>query len=143
MRRDDLATGRISVFVETNRFKPEDPQYNAARGVQLPVATADTGKLTQAAERAVDDLWRPGFSYKKAGVMFLDLVRTAEVQPGLFDLPDSPAKLCLMRAVDDTNRSYGRDTITYAASGRERAWKLRSAHHSPRYTTNWNELLRV
>jgi DNA polymerase V len=48
-----------------------------------------------------------------------------------------------MRAVDALNRRFGRDTVTYAASGIRRAWKLRSAFLSPRYTTSWDELLRV
>ncbi|MDP9095535.1 MAG: DUF4113 domain-containing protein [Pseudomonadota bacterium] len=41
------------------------------------------------------------------------------------------------------NARYGRDTVSFARSGRQRAWKLRSEHLSPRYTTSWEELLRV
>jgi DNA polymerase V len=48
----------------------------------------------------------------------------------------------MMRTVDSLNARYGRDTVTYAASGR-RAWKLRSDQLSPRYTTDWGELLSV
>jgi DNA polymerase V len=47
MRRQRLATARLSVFVETNTFRPDDPQHCASRGIELPVATGDTGKLTQ------------------------------------------------------------------------------------------------
>jgi DNA polymerase V len=42
IRRQNLATGHIAVFVETNRFKPTDPQYNVTRAIRLPVASADT-----------------------------------------------------------------------------------------------------
>ena len=143
MRRQSLATARLSVFVETNSFKPDDPQYHASRGIELPVATADTGKLTGAAMRALAALWRPGFRYKKAGVMFVDLVRAADVQGGLFDRPDTPATQRLMRAVDSVNGRHGRYTISFASSGRHRAWKLRSEQLSLRYTTSWKELLRV
>ena len=48
-----------------------------------------------------------------------------------------------MRTLDSLNARYGRDTVTYAASGRRRAWKLRSDQLSPRYTTDWEELLSV
>ncbi len=143
MRRQRLATARLSVFVETNTFKPHEPQHCASRGVELPVATADTGKLAQAAARALASLYRPGFRYKKAGVMLIDLVRAVDVQGGLFDPPDTPARQRLMGVIDQVNTRYGRDTITFAASGRRRAWKLRSEFHSPRYTTSWEELLRV
>ena len=143
MRRQGLATANLVVFVETNRFRPDDPQHCASQAVQLPVATADTGKLTAAALRGLAPIWRTGFSYKKAGVMFLDLVPAASVQAGLFDAPDSPARQRLMGIIDRLNARHGRDTISFARSGRQRAWKLRSEHHSPRYTTSWEELLRV
>ena len=143
MRRQGLATASLTVFVETNRFKPCDPQHCASQAVQLPVATADTGKLTQAALRGLKAVWRAGFSYKKAGVMFLDLVPAAMVQGGLFDAADTPAMQRLMAVVDRVNARYGRDTLSFARSGRQRGWKLRSEHHSPRYTTSWEELLRV
>jgi DNA polymerase V len=48
-----------------------------------------------------------------------------------------------MRALDTLNGRYGRDTMTFAASGAQRPWKLRSGMLSPRYTTSWEELLRV
>jgi hypothetical protein len=41
------------VFVEINGFRPSDPQHCASQGVQLPVATAHTGKLTSAARRGL------------------------------------------------------------------------------------------
>jgi DNA polymerase V len=48
-----------------------------------------------------------------------------------------------MRAIDALNRRFGRDTVTFAAVGTRRAWKLRSAFRSPRHTIRWEELLRV
>jgi DNA polymerase V len=108
-----------------------------------PVATADTGKLTSAALRGVGAIWKQGYRYKKAGVIFLDLRPATEVQGTLFDQPDTAARKRLMRALDSLNARYGRDTVTYAASGRRRAWKLRSDQLSPRYTTDWDELLSV
>jgi len=108
-----------------------------------PVATADSGKLTSPALRGLDAIYRPGHSYKKAGVMLLDLLPAAQVQGSLFDQPDSPRSAARMLAIDALNKRYGRDTVTLAASGRKRGWKLRSDFISPRYTTNWEELLSV
>jgi DNA polymerase V len=45
--------------------------------------------------------------------------------------------------VDGLNRDYGRGTLGYAAAGKQQAWKLRRDMLSPRYTTEWNELLSV
>ena len=75
--------------------------------------------------------------------MLLDLVPAAKVQGSLFDALDTLRSKARMRAVDALNRRFGRDTVTFAASGRRRAWKLRSEFLSLRFTTNWDELLRV
>ena len=87
--RQHLATANLIVFVTTNRFKPADPQIAASKGVQLPVATADTGKLIKAAMMALRALYRAGYRYKKAGVILLDLMPAANVPAGLFDAPDN------------------------------------------------------
>jgi DNA polymerase V len=49
LRRQDLATAHLMVFVETNRFKPDEAQHYAARTLDLPVATSDSGRLIGAA----------------------------------------------------------------------------------------------
>jgi DNA polymerase V len=141
MRRQALATDRVTVFVQTNRYKPGDPQYDAARTVRLPVATSDTGRLIKAAERALEALWKDGYSYKKAGVILLDLVPARRVQGDLWDAPDSPRVQKLMAAVDALNRDHGRGTIAFASCGTQRAWSLRSEQRSASYTTSWDELL--
>jgi DNA polymerase V len=143
MRRQTLAAPRLMVFAHTNQFRPGDPQYDAVQLVALPVATADTGILIDAALGGLAAIYRPGFRYKKAGVVFLDLVPAARVQGGLFDRPDSPRSKARMWAIDALNRRFGRDTVSFAASGRRQAWKLKSEYISPRYTTNWDELLQV
>ena len=94
--------------------------------MQLPVATADTGKLIGAALRGLRVIWRDRFSYKKAGLMSFDLVPAASVQAGLFDGPDTPARQQLIGVVDRLNAQYGSDTVSFARCGRQRAWKLRS-----------------
>ncbi len=143
LRRQHLACGRVVVFVMTNRFRPQDAQYAREQAVQLGAATADTGRLIAAARRGLAALWRDGFRYKKAGVMLLDLLPAASVMGGLFDWPDDSRSRARMRAVDVLNRRYGRDTVTFAASGIRRAWRLRREHVSPRFTTCWEELLTV
>lgn len=143
MRRQALATSRLMVFVHTDRFRPGDPQHNAVQLVALPVATADSGRLIGAALSALAALYHPGFRYKKAGVILLDLVPAGNVTAGLFEAPDTAASQARMRAVDALNRRFGRDTVAFAAAGVRGTWKPRSAFCSPRYTTRWDELLRI
>ena len=82
------------------------------------MATADTGRLNRAALTALDRLWRPGFSYKKASVTMVDLVPTSAVQASLFDRPDDACSIARMQALDALNRKFGRGTVTYARMGR-------------------------
>ena len=144
MRRQQLAAGRVMVFVQTNPFRPQDAQYARERMLALPVATADTGTIIGAAHHALGAIWRPGFHYKKAGAMLLDLVKADRVQAALFDHPDDPRSQARMRALDTLNRRFGRDTVSYAAAGvRRRGWSMQRGCLSPRYTTSWDELLTV
>lgn len=143
MRRQGLATPRLAVFAHTNPFKPTDPQYSAEKTLTLPVATTDTALLLRAAAFAVEKIWRPGYRYKKAGVMLFDLVPAGTSQQDLFGRHDTPRQQRLMHALDDINARHGQGTLTFAASGVTKEWKLRSERKSPRYTTMWEELLSV
>ena len=143
MRRQGLACGSLAVFVETNPFREQDPQYRASQGVTLPVATADTAKLIAAAQRGLARVWRQGFRYKKAGIMLLDLVKANTVGSGLFDRHDDAGSRARMRALDTLNSRFGRDTVTFATTARPQPWRLRSDMLSARYTTHWDELLQV
>jgi DNA polymerase V len=103
-------TAHLSVFVETNRFKPTDPQSNVTRSVRLPIASADTGTLVKAANRVIRAIYQPGFRYKKAGVMLLDLAPAARVQGDLWTAPESARSKSIMKALDRLNAYYGRGT---------------------------------
>ncbi len=63
------------------------PSY-ATQHVKLTIATADTGRLIRAALRDLRRVYRPGFQYKKTGVLLLDLVPADSVQGSLFLRPD-------------------------------------------------------
>ena len=143
MRRQGLATASLIAFAHTNRHRPDLPQYGATRPVQLTVATADTGRLTKAAMFAVDCIWRPGYLYKKAGVIFPVLVKAGAVQGSLFLHPDDPRSRTLMASIDALNRRYGRGTVAYGTAGSTQAWRLRAEHVSGRYTTRWDDLLAI
>lgn len=141
MRRQGLASSHLTVFIHTNEFRPQDRQYAAERSIRLPVATADTGRLNAAASRVLQAIYRPGYSYKKAGIMLLGLEPAGHAQAGLFDKPDTEKSRALMRAIDALNGQHGRGAIRYAVAGTQQAWKLRSDFISPPYTTSWSHLL--
>ena len=68
---------------------------HATQHVKLTIATADTGRLIRAALWSLRRVYRPGFQYKKTGILFLDLTPTVAVQGSLFLRPDTPERVRL------------------------------------------------
>lgn len=141
LRRQNSVAGAVYVFVLTNRFKEDEPQYNAGITVPMGDATDDTLVLTSAALRGLAAIFRPGFRYKKAGVMLTLLSDKGARQATLFDDPVARARSeKLMEAMDAINREFGRGTLRSGASGVVQRWAMRTENRSPRYTTRWDEL---
>ena len=141
LRRQKSAAGAVYVFLLTNRFKEDEPQYNAGITVPMPDATDDTLALTAVALKGLAAIFRPGFRYKKTGIMLTLLSDKATRQTTLFDDPTARMKSeRLMVAMDAINREFGRGTVRSGASGVEQRWAMRSENRSPRYTTRWDEL---
>ena len=109
----------------------------------LPVATQDTAELIRYALRGVEQIFREGYRYNKAGVILTALVPAHQIQAHLFDQHDRERSRRLMTAIDTINREWGSGTIRYAAVGLRPGWLMRCARRSPRYTTRWNELVEV
>ena len=142
LRRQHSVAGGLQVFIRTNPFKPEHPQYQRGLTVPLPSPTADTRTLTRAALWGLKHLFKPGYAYQKAGVMLMELRDAGVVQGQLFDTapPDRPA---LMSVIDRANAQWGRGTLRLASEGVSKPWQMRRERVSPAYTTRWEDLPRV
>jgi len=141
LRYQGSLAGALQVFVRTNPFNPEHPQYQRGLTVPLPQATSDSVVLTRAALWALKRLYKPGYAYQKAGVMLLDLSDAATPQGCLFT--GHRDNTTLMQVMDRVNRQWGRGTLKLAAEGVQQGWRMRRQRMSPAYTTSWNELPRV
>lgn len=49
----------------------------------------------------------------------------------------------MMVAVDGSNRRWGLDTVRFTVADPEGRWRTRSEKQSPRYTTQFNEVLTI
>ena len=143
LRRQGSKAGAIQVFLATNRFKPEDPQYRNGAVVNLAHPSSDTGFIVARARELMARLYRPGYRYKKCGIMLLDLVPGDHRQGHLFVRDDPARGDAAMRVMDGVNRKMGPGTVFVGAQGVERGWRMRCGRRSPRYTTKWGELLKV
>lgn len=144
LRRQRRIAGSLTVYLETNRFREDDPQYINQTRVRLPVPTDDTPSLAHHARLGFDRIFRPGYRYKKVGVWLSDLVLPSAVQQHLFDPDPKPARPNLMKVMDGINARYGKATLRTASAGfRRREWKLKQQRLSPRYTTRLEEVMEI
>ena len=141
LRDQGSVAGAVYVFIQTNRFRQADPQYNPGVVVPLVDVSDDTCTLTTAALNGLRHIYRPGYSYKKCGVMLMELTTKLQRQETLFDDAAARAKSAkLMVAMDAVNSVWGRGTLRTGAAGMSKGWAMRSESRSPRYTTSWDEL---
>jgi len=142
LRKQDSICGHISVWIETNGFK-DAPQYSNSISCRLPEPTSYTPLLVKYALHLLKKIYKNGYKYKKAGVMLMDLVPAKNTQFNLFTKIDHSRNEKLMEAFDKINISWGSQTIRSAASGFTRPWAMKRSKISPRYTTDWNQIIRL
>lgn len=143
MRGQGSRAQGICVFIRTNPFRTQDAQYGKSITIGFAVPTSDTGQIIAAAKSGLREIYQSGFFYKKAGVMLLELVPDSLTQGHMFVSTDTSKSDKAMRAIDVLNRRMGKGTIRFAAQGANTAWQTKSLMRSPRYTTQWNELMRL
>ena len=141
LRRENSVCEAIQVFVQTNPFREQDPQYSKGITIPLPNVSSDTRLLVRAALFGLKRIYRPGFAYKKTGVMLIGIGPAAVQQLSL--LPQHGAgdkSQRLMQVMDKLNGIYGRNTVSLFSAGSRKSWTMRRENMSPGYTTNWKDV---
>ena len=143
LRKQNSAANLITVFIHTDPFNPGDPQINKSKTITLPVATNNSMELVKYSLICLNEIFDPGFTYKKAGVVVDGLQAESSFQQNIFDKTDRKKQRELLKTIDKINGEFGRDKIKLAVQGDGKEWKLRQEKLSKRYTTNWNEIIEV
>jgi DNA polymerase V len=143
LRGQQSVAGSLTIFLRTNPFNPQEPQYQRVAGIKLPMPTQDTRVIIGAANRLLKAIFRAGYAYQKAGVQLTQIQPAAiPAQVDLFDagLSRHVESEKLMAAVDQINRRFPKG-IAIAAEGFRQDWRPKAEKLSPRYTTDWRELV--
>lgn len=144
LRKQQSFAGSVYVYIRTSPFKPDEPFYSNGMTIPLPTATDDTRQLVSVVLWALKQLYRPNYSYAKAGVMLGELVPAQGVQTDLFSQKrETPKTSQLMATMDNINRKMGKESIKLASEGFKRPWKMKQENKTPSYTTLWHEVLAV
>lgn len=142
MRRQKLTARAMSLFVETNLFKEKNIYANSA-SIKID-ATDSTRELIYHALKLLRAIYKPGYGYRKTGVVLLGLEpRTSETRR-LFNDDSFLRDRDLMNAVDSINQKHGRNALRFGLAAKHHThWKMNRNYLSPSYTTDIDQILRV
>jgi len=142
LRKQKSCCRSLMVFVHTNGFRKDLPQYSRNIVVKLPFATNSSIEIAQYAQKGLEQIFCEGYSYKKAGVVIMDFYPENSIQQTLFDVPN-PKHNAIMKAMDMLNHKIGATKIKLATQDRDRVWKMRQEKLSPRYTTKIQDIITI
>jgi len=149
LRKQGSVANFVNVFMHTNKFN-EDAKYSNSFTWTLPASSHDSREIIHYALKALQRIFRPGYKYQKCGVIVSGLTPEDRRQTALFANEQAPVSRQkadqLMLVMDDLNGRFGRNTVKVASTAKSdctSSWQMNQAYLSPRYTTRWEDLLRV
>lgn len=142
LRQQGLCAQALTVFIHTSPFETSKPQYSNAVTIAFDRPSQDSAYLIRCAARSLEQIFRPGYRYQRAGVLLPDLAPAGTEQVSLFagEAEEAGRSERLMQVMDEINRVYGRHTLRYAGEELSNNWQMRQRLKSPSYTTDWREL---
>ena len=140
LRSENQVASLIIVFLSTNRFRNE-PQYANYAKARLPLPSGYTPDFICAANIVLKKIYRPGYKYKKVGVMLADIMHQSKAPLDFFQptyLDDN--RKIIMDCMDEINGKMGSHRITYASAGIKKPWQMKREKLTPSYTTSWEHI---
>lgn len=142
LRKQNSVTRQMQVFILTNYHREDQPQHREGKLIHFPLPTDSTLEMAKAANKALRELYRKGYGYKKAGVILYDILPNTGIQSMMFDEIDRPKHKALMQTIDSLNAQHGRSTVMLGSQGNGGIPSNRN-HTSPQFTTQWSDILIV
>jgi DNA polymerase V len=153
LRKQQSAAAIVSVFIDTNHFREDLPQYWNWAQECLLTPTSSTQDIVQCALRCTQRIFRQGYQYKRAGVIVAGICPDSAVQTNFIDYDSEKyeKKRRLDEAIDRINRENGSETIVlgsqqYTAKDGKKITagvfrdSIKHDFRSPSYTTKWSEI---
>lgn len=141
LREQHSVASIISVFLDTNPYRQQDVQFHASQSTALAFPSSDTIEFNRVAMTLLNQLYKPGYLYKKAGVMIAGIESATGRQVDLFAPQPVPEREKLMQTMDVLNNKFGRGTVQLASATINEDWRMSRQNLSPCYTTRLRELV--
>ena len=130
---------QVSVFVRTSPFNDKKPQHRGFNSFRFPNPTNDTRDILRGAKIALKPIFRPNYSYAKAGVLLSLFSNEGIKQYSLFQDPDEPKDDSHLMKYIDVMNAY-KTQIYFASQNTSHYSPVRQNMISPKYTTSWHEI---
>lgn len=142
MRKQQLTANAVTVFIETNRFIKTE-EYSNSKTIELANPTNSTRELRSWTRKILAEIYKPGFLYKKIGVILQGLQPEPSETIRLYNEPAYAKDKRLMTALDEISAKFGKKYIRFGIQRNKERWRMRSEMRSRNYTTCLDEVLRV
>ena len=136
IRSESLVAKAITVFVRTSPFQRNYGYYSNAKTIDFPIATNNSIETVKTAILILENIFKNGYCYQKAGVMLTGL-RNDDGRKNLFSSEKDKKINSLMQSIDNTNYRYGRSTLSLASAGVHKKWNIRKQYSSKIDTTDF------
>ncbi|TAG55769.1 MAG: Y-family DNA polymerase [Cytophagales bacterium] len=142
LRKQKSCCNSLMVFIISNRFRKDLPQYSRNIVIKLPYPVNSSIELSKFAILALSKIFKPGYFYKKAGVIVQDFTDENISQLTIFEKSDE-RHAPLMAAIDKINATFGQQKIKIATQDTKRVWKMKQEKLSPNYTTKLSDIITI
>ena len=129
LRSENLVAKALTVFVRTSPFQRNFGYYSNSKTIDFPIATNNSIETVKTAITILESIYRNGYRYQKAGVMFSGL-SDENSKENLFASEKDEKINKLMRSIDKTNFRFGRRTLSIASAGIRKKWFMKREHSS-------------
>ncbi len=140
LRQQQSCCNALQVFIRTNGFKKDAPQYANSIVIRLPFPTNSSIEIAKFAKIGLLKIFKQGYDYKKAGVVVMDFTPQNVQQLNMFEKTNDKHKE-LMKVLDSVNKKIGQHKLKLASQDKNRVWKMKQERLSPRYTTKFKEII--
>lgn len=140
MRDQGSVAGGMTIFANSSPHDKE-PYFKRATFYSFESPTCDTRTIISAVSNSVIGLYKPGIRYYKAGIGLVDL-RDAKYQQGDLFTKNNDNK-ALMSTLDAINDRFGRNTLSFAAKGKDTKFEMKREYLSKCPTTRWSDIPKV
>ncbi|HAV4287179.1 TPA: DNA polymerase V subunit UmuC, partial [Acinetobacter baumannii] len=134
-RNEQVLVGCIIVFAYSNPFDKTKPFYKKEQSSSFAVPTDDLRLLVQTATRLMDQVYKSGIEFKKAGVILTCLEpKHTYTYDLLTDHQDLEKTEQLMKAIEEVQQIFGKNKIGFGGSMfKNRIWNLTANYQTRNY----------